>query len=48
VVEYFYLESPNIPEKYYPVSVYGIFDRVTINQENHDRAREDIVKLLNE
>jgi hypothetical protein len=33
VIEYFYLESPRIPEKFFPVRVYGIFDRVTIDDE---------------
>jgi excinuclease ABC subunit A len=48
IVEYFYLESPNIPDKFFPIKVYGIFDRITVSDENHDRMREDIVKLLNE
>ena len=47
-VEYFYLESPNIPDKYFPLQVYGIYDRITANAENEDRLKEDIVKLLNE
>lgn len=48
IVEYFYLESPAIPDKFFPIKVYGIFDRITVNAENHDRMREDIVKLLND
>lgn len=48
LVEYFYLESPNIPEKYLPLTVYGIYDRITLNDENQDRLKEDIVKMLNE
>lgn len=48
VVEYFYLESPMIPDKYFPIKVYGIYDRITINTENQDRIKEDIVRLLNE
>ena len=48
VIEYFYLESPNIPDKFFPLKVYGIFDRLTLNDENIDRSRENIVKLLNE
>jgi excinuclease UvrABC ATPase subunit len=48
IVEYFYLESPAIPDKFFPIKVYGIFDRITVSDENHDRMREDIVKLLNE
>ena len=47
-VEYFYLESPNIPEKFLPYKVYGIYDRITLNEENLDRLKEDIVKMLNE
>lgn len=47
-VEYFYLESPNIPEKYLPYTVYGIFDRITLSDDNLDRLKEDIVKMLNE
>lgn len=48
VVEYFYLESPNIPDKFFPITVYGIYDRITISDENQDRLKEDIVRLLNE
>jgi excinuclease UvrABC ATPase subunit len=44
-VEYFYLESPNMPDKFYPLTVY---DRITLNEENMDRLKEDIVKMLNE
>ncbi len=47
-VEYFYLESPNIPEKYLPYTVYGIYDRITLVDENIERLKEDIVKMLNE
>ena len=47
-VEYFYLESPNVPEKFLPYTVYGIYDRITLNEENIDRLKEDIVKMLNE
>ena len=46
VIEYFYLESPRIPEKFFPVRVYGIFDRVTIDEEKIGRIREDIIKIL--
>lgn len=48
LVEYFYLESPNIPDRYLPITVYGIYDRITLNDENQDRLKEDIVKMLNE
>ena len=45
-IEYFYLEKPSIPEKFFPISVYGIFDRVVIEQSTINRLREDIVKIL--
>lgn len=47
-VEYFYLESPNIPDHFFPLTVYGIFDRITLSDEHIDRLKEDIVKMLNE
>jgi hypothetical protein len=40
------LESPRIPEKFFPERVYGIFDRVTIDDEKIGRIREDIIKIL--
>ncbi|MBP6086146.1 hypothetical protein KA478_02975 [Patescibacteria group bacterium] len=46
VIEYFYLESPRIPEKFFPLRVYGIFDRVTIDDEKLHRIKEDIIKIL--
>lgn len=46
VIEYFYLESPHIPEKFFPVKVYGIFDRVTIEEAKMGRLKEDIIKIL--
>lgn len=46
VIEYFYLESPHIPEKFFPIKVYGIFDRVTIEETKVGRLKEDIIKIL--
>lgn len=46
VIEYFYLESPHIPEKFFPIKVYGIFDRVTIEEAKMGRLKEDIIKIL--
>lgn len=46
VIEYFYLESPHIPEKLFPIKVYGIFDRVTIEESKMGRLKEDIIKIL--
>lgn len=31
-IEYFYLETPNIPAEYFPVNIYGIYDRVTVEE----------------
>lgn len=46
VIEYFYLESPHIPEKFFPIKIYGIFDRVTIEEAKVGRLKEDIIKIL--
>lgn len=46
VIEYFYLESPRIPEKFFPVKVYGVFDRITIDDEKIGRIKDDIIKIL--
>lgn len=46
LVEYFYLEDPKIPEWLFPVKVYGIFDRVTINQSSLHRLKDDVIKML--
>ena len=35
-VEYFYLEEPNIPKDFFPIKLYGIYDRVTI-EDSKDR-----------
>jgi hypothetical protein len=32
-IEYFYLETPNIPSTYLPVNIYGIYDRVTVEDQ---------------
>lgn len=46
VIEYFYLESPHIPEKFFPIKIYGIFDRVTIEEAKLGRLKDDIIKIL--
>ncbi|MEF2175803.1 MAG: excinuclease ABC subunit UvrA [Candidatus Absconditabacteria bacterium] len=46
--EYFYLEEPNIPKDYFPMYLYGIYDRVTIDDTTLPRLKEDIVKILND
>lgn len=45
-VEYFYLEDPKIPDHLFPVKVFGIFDRVTINDSTVKRLKDDIIKML--
>ena len=47
-IEYFYLETPNIPSEYFPVSIYGIYDRVTVEEVKLSRLKEDIIKILGE
>lgn len=46
--EFFYLETPNIAQKYFPLSVYGIYDRVTIEDKRMARLKEDVIKILTE
>lgn len=47
-VEYFYLEEPNLPAEYFPVAVYGIYDRVTVEEAKIARLKEDVIKILAE
>ncbi len=47
-IEFFYLETPNVPETFYPLKVYGIYDRVTVEEKKMDRLREDVIKILAE
>jgi hypothetical protein len=47
-IEYFYLEEPSLPEKYFPLNVYGIYDRITIAEQRIPRLKEDIIKILGE
>ena len=47
-VEYFYLETPNIPQDHFPVTVYGVFDRVTVEDTKKERLKEDVIKILTE
>lgn len=47
-IEYFYLETPNVPDEYFPLNIYGIYDRVTIEDIKIPRIKEDIIKILNE
>lgn len=45
-IEYFYLETPNVPAEYFPLTTYGIYDRVTVEGEKLWRLKEDIIKIL--
>jgi len=47
-IEYFYLENPSLPDDYFPVSIYGIYDRITVEESKVGRLKEDIVKILAE
>ncbi len=47
-IEYFYLETPNIPSEYFPLNTYGIYDRVTVEDQKMGRLKEDIIKILGE
>lgn len=47
-IEYFYLEDPQIPTDYFPINSYGIFDRVTLEEQKIWRLKEDIIKILSE
>jgi excinuclease UvrABC ATPase subunit len=47
-IEFFYLETPNVPDSYMPLHVYGIYDRVTLTAKNRSRLHEDIIKILEE
>lgn len=46
MIEYFYLEEPNVSASLLPVKVYGIFDRVTINDATLKRLKDDAIKML--
>ncbi|MCK9467264.1 MAG: excinuclease ABC subunit UvrA [Candidatus Absconditabacterales bacterium] len=47
-VEYFYLEDPNVPKDYFPLKLYGIYDRITVEPSKIDRLKEDVIKILGE
>lgn len=47
-IEYFYLETPNVPDDYFPLNIYWIYDRITIEEIKIPRIKEDIIKILNE
>ncbi|MBS8122274.1 excinuclease ABC subunit A, partial [Candidatus Vampirococcus lugosii] len=45
-IEYFYLEDPKIPKGNFPIKVYGIYDRISLEDKNLSRLKEGIVKIL--
>jgi excinuclease ABC subunit A len=45
-VEFFYLETPKIPADYFPIKMYAVYDRVTVDQSKQARLKEDIIKIL--
>ena len=47
-IEYFYLEDPVIKEAHFPLKVYGVYDRITLEDEKLPRLKEDIIKILGE
>lgn len=47
-IEYFYLEDPQVPEQYFPINSYGIYDRITLEEQKRGRVKEDIIKILSE
>lgn len=47
ILEYFYLEDVyNISEEYFPVVIYGIYDRITVEEKKVKRMKDDIIKIL--
>jgi hypothetical protein len=35
-----------VPKDYFPIKVYGIYDRITVENNKIDRLKEDIIKIL--
>lgn len=46
IIEYFYLEQSNIDKEIDFINVYWIFDRISIEEKNIWRMKEDIIKIL--
>ena len=45
-IEYFYLEDPVVKDEYFPLKIYGIYDRISVEDEKIPRLKEDIIKIL--
>jgi len=43
---YFYLEEPGFKKEHMPVEVWGIYDKITLSEENKHRLQEDLIKLF--
>jgi excinuclease UvrABC ATPase subunit len=42
------LEDPVVADDYFPLKVYGIYDRITLEEQRIPRLKEDIIKILGE
>ncbi|MCS6982975.1 MAG: excinuclease ABC subunit UvrA [Candidatus Absconditabacterales bacterium] len=47
-VEFFYLENPKIATDFYPLKLYAVYDRITVEETKHARLKEDVIKILAE
>lgn len=47
-IEYFYLEEPSVPDSYFPIQIYWIYDRITLSEQKMPRLKEDIIKILSD
>lgn len=45
-IEYFYLEDPVVKDEYFPLKIYWIYDRISVEEEKLPRLKEDIIKIL--
>ena len=45
-IEYFYLEDPIVKDEYFPLKIYWIYDRISIDEEKLPRLKEEIIKIL--
>ena len=45
-IEYFYLEDPVVKDEYFPLKIFWIYDRISVDEEKLPRLKEDIIKIL--
>lgn len=43
---YFYLEDPSFNQENLPVQIYGIYDKITVDDSNKHRIQENLIKLF--